>query len=144
MTETITFGGRVYAIILRADHEGEGIEFFTPPSYSQQFAYMHHPAGKAIAPHVHNRVVREVSYTQEVLVIRRGKLRVDFYDDGHQYLESYILKAGDIILLASGGHGFEVLEEIEMVEIKQGPYAGEDDKTRFDAVAPDRIKINDA
>jgi hypothetical protein len=141
MSEVISFHGRTYAIIIRAGHVGEGIEFFTPSEYSQQLAYMRHPSGKHIEPHIHNHVLREVSLTQEVLVLRRGKLRVDFYDDNHDYLESHILSAGDIILLASGGHGFEVLEEIEMVEVKQGPYAGEEDKTRFTRVAPARLNI---
>jgi len=92
---------------------------------------MHHPAGKIIEPHVHNPVPREVHYTQEVLFIKRGKIRVDFYDAQQNYLESRTLESGDVILLATGGHGFEVLEEIEMIEVKQGPYAGEVDKTRF-------------
>jgi mannose-6-phosphate isomerase-like protein (cupin superfamily) len=78
-------------------------------------------------------VPREVHYTQEVLFIRRGVLRVDFYDDRQNYLESRTLHGGDTILLASGGHGFEVLEEVEMIEVKQGPYAGEHDKIRFEA-----------
>ena len=69
--------------------------------------------------------------TQEVLVIKTGKLRVDFYTDEKAYLKSYLLEQGDVILLASGGHGFEVIEDMEMYEIKQGPYAGDDDKTRF-------------
>ena len=53
---------------------------------------------------------------------------------------STILRTGDVILLASGGHGFEVLEELEMYEIKQGPYIGEDDKTRFEGKI-DEIKM---
>ncbi|MFH0296144.1 hypothetical protein AAFX91_02730 [Bradyrhizobium sp. 31Argb] len=92
---------------------------------------MSHPKGKSIAPHRHNKVTREVHYTQEVLVIQKGKLQVDFYTESEEYLESRVLSAGDIILLCSGAHGFEVLEPLEMIEIKQGPYAGEGDKTRF-------------
>ena len=72
-----------------------------------------------------------MKYTQEVLFIKKGKLKVDFYNEHQNYLESRILEAGDVILLASGGHGFEVLEEIEMIEVKQGPFTGENDKTRF-------------
>jgi hypothetical protein len=83
---------------------------------------------------VHNPVPREVHFTQEVLFLKRGKLRVDFYDEHQNYLESRILGAGDVILLATGGHGFEVLEEIEMIEVKQGPYAGDQDKTRFTGI----------
>lgn len=92
---------------------------------------MKHPAGKLIDPHVHNPVKREVHYTQEVLFIRKGKLRVDFYDEKQTYIESRVLESGDVILLIKSGHGFKVLEEVEMFEVKQGPYAGDKDKTRF-------------
>lgn len=126
--------GENLAIIIKADYEKDGVEFFTPDDYSQQLAFMKHEKGKIIDPHVHNHVERQVHYTQEVLVIRRGKLRVDFYTDNRNYLESYILEGGDVILLASGGHGFEVLDDVEMFEIKQGPYAGENDKTRFEYI----------
>jgi len=131
MVEEIKNGDDLYAIIISVNLKKEGIHFFTPDDLSQQVAYMHHPAGKVIEAHVHNPVRREVHYTQEVLFIRRGKLRVDFYDNEQVYLESRILVAGDTILLATGGHGFEVLEELEMIEVKQGPYAGDGDKTRF-------------
>lgn len=126
--------GENLAIVVKADFQKEGIEFFTPDDYSQQLAYMHHPKGKIIDPHVHNQVQRQVHLTQEVLVIKSGKLRVDFYTGEKEYLKSYILEQGDVILLASGGHGFQVLEELEMFEIKQGPYAGDEDKERFEYV----------
>jgi len=139
----VTHGDEVLAIIVPASFREEGIHFFTPNDYSQQLAYMHHPSGKQIKPHVHNAVTRAVHFTQEVLFIKRGKLRVDFYDDRKNYLESRILGAGDTILLAGGGHGFEVLEELEMIEVKQGPYAGEQDKTRFEAIEASRIKLRE-
>nr|WP_258560849.1 hypothetical protein [Cylindrospermopsis raciborskii] len=97
--------------------------------------------GKIIQPHVHNPVPREVIYTQEVLFIKRGKLRVDFYNDQQEYLESRVLQTGDVILLITGGHGFEVLEEIEMIEVKQGPYVGDKDKTRFVGITKEQAKI---
>ncbi len=134
MTEEIKHKGKLLAIIIPGDFCREGIHFFTPNDLSQQLAYMHHPQGKIIEPHVHNPVPREVQYTQEVLFLKKGKLRVDFYDDDKNYLESRILKEGDVILLATGGHGFEVIEEIEMIEVKQGPYTGEEDKTRFTGI----------
>ena len=95
---------------------------------------MHHPAGKVIDAHVHNMVHRNVVLTQEVLFIKKGILRVDLYDEYEDYLESRNLYAGDILLLISGGHGFLVLEEVEMIEVKQGPYAGDNDKKRFENV----------
>jgi len=141
MVEYIKINEQLLAIILKSSFREEGIHFFTPDELSQQLAYMKHPLGKKIDPHVHNPVKREVQFTQEVLFLKKGKLRVDFYDDDQNYLESRILTEGDIILLSTGGHGFEVLEEIEMIEVKQGPYAGEGDKTRFDSVSPDKINI---
>lgn len=137
--ERVLHNGKELAIIIKSDYHSEGIEFITSDDYSQQLAYMHHPAGKKIDAHIHNHVERSVAYTQEVLVIREGKLRVDFYNENQEYLESKILNKSDTILLTSGGHGFKVLEEVEMIEIKQGPYAGEQDKTRFKAVADEQV-----
>lgn len=131
MITKIEHNKELLAIIIPSNFREPGIHFFTPGELSQQLAYMNHPAGKIIDPHVHNPVPREVHYTQEVLFIKKGKLRVDFFDNEQTYLESRVLQAGDVILLATGGHGFEVLEELEMIEVKQGPYAGDQDKTRF-------------
>ena len=91
---------------------------------------------------MHNAVVREVQFTKEVLFIRSGRLRVDFYDESKTYLESRILEGGDVILLAHGGHGFEMLEDTEIVEVKQGPYAGEGDKTRFEGITAVQAVLN--
>lgn len=143
MIEEIRFGEQLLAIIIRSGFRREGISFFTPNDLSQQLAFMRHPVGKVIQPHVHNPVPREVHYTQEVLFVRRGKMRVDFYDGERRYLHSRVLSDGDVILLATGGHGFEVLEEIEMIEVKQGPYAGDMDKTRFAAVPQEKLKFED-
>ncbi|URD49607.1 hypothetical protein M5J74_25205 [Chroococcidiopsis sp. CCNUC1] len=130
-------------MIVSHKFQAPGIHFFTPGDFSQQLAYMRHPVGKIIPPHVHNPVKREVQYTQEVLLIKKGKLRVDFYNESQQYLESYILEAGDVILLIAGGHGFEVLEEIEMFEVKQGPYVGDLDKTRFVGIQTEQAQLAD-
>lgn len=143
MIETLKVGDQLLAVIVSREFDKPGIHFFTPDDLSQQLAYMRHPAGKVIDPHIHNPVNRSVQYTQEVLFIRRGRLRVDFYDNNQTYIESRILQAGDVILLATGGHGFEVLEEIEMIEVKQGPYAGDQDKTRFEGVTADRVTIKE-
>lgn len=141
--ERIELNGEVLAILLRADFKSKGIIFFTPDDFSQQLAYMDRPAGYEIQPHVHNPVRREVHYTKEVIFLRSGRVRVDFYDEGKSYLESRILNAGDVLLLAFGGHGFEMLEDSEMVEVKQGPYAGDADKTRFQPVSKGQLIIKD-
>lgn len=139
MIEKIEHNGELYALIVYHTFAKDGISFFTPDEFSQQLAYMRHPTGKQIQPHVHNPVPRQVNYTQEVLFIKSGKLRVDFYDEDKSYLSSRLLQTGDVILLAKGGHGFEVIEAVEMFEVKQGPYAGEQDKTRFTAIAKEQV-----
>jgi len=131
--ERLDHEDKLLAIIIRSDFSKEGIEFFTPGDFSQQLAYMNRPAGYVITPHIHNKVQREVFYTQEVLFIKRGKVKIDFFDDSRKLIDTKILVTGDVILLASGGHGFEMLEQTEMIEVKQGPFAGEQDKVRFDA-----------
>ena len=141
MIENITHNKVVLSVIIRAAYQKEGISFFTPDNFSQQLGYMNRPQGYVIPPHVHNLVPREVSLTQEVLYIKSGKVRVDFYDDDKNYLQSSILLKGDVILLAHGGHGFEMLEQSEMIEIKQGPYCGEEDKVRFEHIAPHHVTI---
>ena len=139
----IEFNGLTYAIIISNEFKKEGIEFFTPDDFSQQLAYMKRPKNYVIAPHVHNAVKREVLFTKEVLFIKSGKVRVDFYDDGKNYLESTVVNKGDVVLLAFGGHGFEMLEESEIIEVKQGPYAGEMDKVRFEPVEKSKLIVKE-
>jgi hypothetical protein len=131
MLELISDEDSLIAIILRHNFKEPGVHFFTPEDFSQQLGYMNYPAGKTIEAHVHNPVSRVVQVTREVLLIRSGKLRVDLYSDEQKYLESRVLEAGDTILLVAGGHGFEVLETVEIIEVKQGPYRSDADKTRF-------------
>ncbi len=141
MFEQIKHNNTILGIIIRNDYYKEGIEFFTPDDFSQQLGYMNRPRGYVIPPHVHNLVERKVVLTQEVLYVKSGKIRVDFYDEERNYLESKILTNGDVVLLANAGHGFKMLEQSEMIEIKQGPYCGEMDKIRFEAVPDDQIVI---
>jgi hypothetical protein len=142
MIENINFNNETYAIIIRATFEKDGIAFMTPDDFSQQLGYMKRKQGYEILPHIHNPVNREVTLTQEVLFIKSGKIRVDFYTQSKDYLKSIILFKGDVILLAAGGHGFIMLEESEIIEVKQGPYCGELDKTRFKSISenPEIIK----
>ena len=143
MIENVNHSNLNLAIIIRKDFKSKGITFFTPDDYSQQLGYMNHPKGHIIQPHLHNKVKREVKITKEVLFIKSGKVRVDFYDDKKTYLKSKILYAGDVILLAYGGHGFEILEPSEIVEVKQGPYKGDQDKTQFKYnISPKDLNMN--
>jgi hypothetical protein len=131
MVEKITHQDLILGIIIRSNYSKDGIEFFTSENDSQQLGYMKRPSGYKIQPHRHNIVIREVHLTQEVLFIKKGLVRVDFYDNDQNYLDSRTLNQGDIILLSDGGHGFEMLDESEIVEVKQGPYCGDKDKIKF-------------
>lgn len=131
MIDRIEHDGVLLAIIIRAEYKKEGISFFTPNDFSQQLGYMNRPKGYIIEPHVHKLVERKVTLTQEVLYVKSGKVLVNFYDDERNYLEDRVVNKGDVILLAHGGHGFEILEDAEMIEVKQGPYVGDEDKVRF-------------
>lgn len=132
MVKKITSGNRLIAIIIPHDFHKDGVEFFTPKEFSQQMGYMKHPMGYSISPHVHKLAAREIQYTQETVLVKSGKIRVNLYSDGKEYVGSEVLTPGDVILLAGGGHGFQFLEESELIEIKQGPYISfEADKENF-------------
>lgn len=131
---------RMIAIIIYSKYTCEGIEFFTPNNFSQQVASMSRPKGYKIQAHVHKPVPRKVKYTQETLFIKKGKIKVNFYDEKKQYLDSRVLGSGDVILLVSGGHDFMMLEDTEMIEVKQGPFAGNGDKERFEGIKDDTGK----
>ena len=132
--EEIRSGQQIIAVIIYSEFSKDGIEFFTPGEFSQQLGYMKHKKGHKIQEHRHKLQTREVQYTQETLFIRKGRVRVDFFADDKIFLTSRELKTGDVILLASGGHGFEFLEETEMIEVKQGPHGGDEYKERFEGI----------
>ncbi len=126
-------------VIIRADFQADGIVFATPNELPQQLGYMNRPAGYEIDPHVHVLKRYEVEFSSETLFIRKGKVRIDFYSEDKQFLSSEILTAGDVVLLCRGGHGFEMLEESEIIEVKQGPYESDNDKIRFTGVEKNKI-----
>ena len=131
MLEKIFSGQQLLALILRTEFESDGIEFFTPSHFSQQLGYMNRPKGFTITPHLHNVVNRDVELTQEVLFIKSGSVKMDIYDLDKKLVQTCVLNKGDVVLLASGGHGFTMLEKSEIIEVKTGPHLGEKDKTRF-------------
>ncbi len=131
MIERITREEKLYAVVIRASYQKDGIEFFTPSHFSQQLGYMNRPKGYVVPAHKHKKVKREVSLTQEVLFIKSGKVKANFYTNEQELFKQIVLEEGDTILLAEGGHGFEMLEQSEIIEVKQGPYCGDEDKTRF-------------
>tara|TARA_B100000963_G_C22230309_1_gene495516 strand:+ start:79 stop:513 length:435 start_codon:yes stop_codon:yes gene_type:complete len=119
------------SLIIKKEYSSEGISFFTDQNMSQQLGYMNRPSGYEIQPHIHLPVHREVTYTQEVLFIKKGKVKINFYDKDKNFIGEFVVSTGDCVFLADGGHGFEFLEKSEIIEVKQGPYSGENDKERF-------------
>jgi hypothetical protein len=137
--QSISDDSGLLAVIIRADFQADGIVFATPNELPQQLGYMKRPAGYEIDPHVHVLKRYDVQYSSETLFIRKGKMRIDFYSEDRQYLSSEILMAGDVVLLSRGGHGFEMLEESEIIEVKQGPYESDNDKIRFEGIKKNQI-----
>ena len=131
MIEFIKINDSLSSIIIRHDFTIDGIEFFTQSTDSLQVGQMGRQKGYVIAPHIHRAVSRTIELTNEVLLIKKGRVKVTFYDMDCAFHSNTILDAGDVILLANGGHGFEMLEDSEIVEVKQGPYVGDLDKFRF-------------
>ncbi len=136
--EKIEVNNQVIAILVRSSYKKTGIQFFTNNDSSQQLGYMNRPTGYVISPRIRRAVERKIADSQNVLIVRSGKVRVDLFDDNAQYLESRVLSGGDVILLAAGGHGFEILDQAELIEVKQGPYTGEEDLIRFE---PTQVNI---
>lgn len=133
--ESITDGHETLALIIRR-HVGPmppGARFCTEDQAVQQLAFMAHPRGHRIPPHVHKPVARTVHSTPECIIMQRGLIRVDFYRRDRAFVTNRTLEAGDVLLLVGGGHGFTMLDDAEFIEVKQGPYLGIDaDKLRFD------------
>ena len=142
MIEKIIYKKKLLALIVRGKYrKKKGITFFTPNESTQQFGFMKHKKDHLIKPHLHKRRITKISYTSEVILLLKGKLRVDFYNLFQKYLFSKILKKGDIVMLVHGGHGFKILKDIEMLEIKQGPYSLIKDKIKFENVNDNKIRI---
>ena len=127
--EKIISDDQCIAILVKSEFVSSGIEFFTPDTFSQQLGYMSRKAGHIIEPHFHNKVERTVHYSNEVLFIKSGKLKVHFYTIEKEAICARVLKTGDVLLLNGGAHSFEILEDCEIFEVKQGPFVVEKDKT---------------
>ena len=133
--EEIKHKGKLIAVIVRSNYASDSIMFFSPPTLSQQLGYLPHKKGSVIKPHIHKQVDRKVTLTQEVLFIKKGRILANLYTEDKKHIASRELSAGDVILLCSGGHGFKILEDIEMIEVKQGPYSGKgNDKEVFEGI----------
>lgn len=135
MVEKVEFQGQLFAIILRCELRIDGVNFFTTSDNPLQLGILQHRQGVKIKPHVHRNSLRTITSIQEVLHIEYGALEADFYNKNGENVGSSILESGDTILLLSGGHGFKILEDAKILEIKQGPYYGNaEDKECLDPI----------
>jgi len=131
--ESIVRDGMLLAYIVRADTTSAATSFFTGDDAAFQAGFVVYPAGGAVVPHVHVPVVRTVVGTSEMLLVRQGRCIVDIYSDDRALVASRELATGDLVLLVAGGHGFRMLEDTVLFEVKQGPYSGQVEKERFAA-----------
>ena len=131
LVEKIYFNDVPLAYIIRGKLMPDKTTFLTPPDLNQQVGFVVYPAGGVIPRHVHRPLERHLVGTSEVLVVRQGHCEIDIYNDDRQLVATRELREGDIMLMVGGGHGFRVLEDTVLLEVKQGPYTGIDEKIRF-------------
>ena len=142
MIEKVLYKNKLFALIVRKQfRKKSGINFFTSKESTQQFGFIKHKKNHIIKPHKHNKRLTRILRTTEVILLLKGTLRVDFYNDGNRYLFSKIINERDIIMLIHGGHGFKVLKNVEMIEVKQGPYSLANDKVKFKPADEKKIKF---
>jgi len=137
----IEYKKKLLGFIIKSSFKKEGIEFLTPYVFSQQLAFMRRPKGYVITPHKHLLLLRKIRDTQETLFIRKGKVRIDFYWNNRHYLESRIVQKGDVVFLASGGHGFECIKDSEIIEVKQGPFSIKTQPKRLKCIAKNKLRM---
>ena len=129
--ERIYSEGVLLAYIIRVTMKPEKTTFLTPSDINLQLGFVVYPAGGSVTPHVHLPVERTIVGTCEVLVVKKGRCEIDIYNDERQLVLTRELREGDLVLTVGGGHGFRMLEDTVLMEVKQGPYVETGDKVRF-------------
>ena|SRR5262245_25297844 len=129
--EKILSNGQPLVYIIRGELEPRETTFFTPAEFKQQVGYVVYAAGGEIKRHFHHPLERRLFGTSEVVIVRRGRCTLDVYNHELHLVASRELVPGDIAVIVSGGHGFRMQEETVLLEVKQGPYTGIDEKERF-------------
>jgi hypothetical protein len=122
--ETIEFNGTKYAQVIWADTRITQTTFFSPAESSFQFGLLAHGAGFEEPPHLHQPVKREINDLQQMFVVQRGVVAVQLYADDKKLLREVVLKAGDAIVLIHGIHAIRVIEDMQCISVKQGPFLG--------------------
>jgi len=142
MIKLIKYKKKILGLIISHKQSKNKVNFYTPNSFTQQVGFISHNKGTYIKPHTHTKFLRKIYKTSEVLYVKKGKIRVDFYLSKKKYLFSKIVNKENIIVLNEGSHGFKIIEKCVLIEIKQGPFNSKIDKKRFNPVNEKQIKIN--
>ena len=142
MIEKISYKKKILALIIKLKKNNKkGANFLSPKSFTQQVGIINHSSGYIIEPHTHKTFLRKINKTSEVLYVKNGILRVDFYNNKKKYLLSKLLRKDELIILTEGSHGFKVIKKCKLIEIKQGPFVKSLDKKRFKRINEKKIKI---
>ena len=126
--EQIASNGKLLACVVRRQVSPGATTFVTEPNLNLQVGFVVYPAGGEVQPHAHRPVDRHIVGTSEVLLVKRGRCVVDVYDDENRLVASPVLETGDLIVVLGYGHGCRMLEDTVLLEVKQGPYLGPDEK----------------
>lgn len=129
--EVISWNEQPLAYLIRAEMCPEETTFLTPDNLNFQVGFVVYPAGGEVKRHVHKKLERNITGTAELIMIKAGSCEIDIYNDDRELVATRSLASGDIVLTVNGGHGFRMQEDTTLVEVKQGPYSGVDEKDRF-------------
>lgn len=142
MIKKILHKKKILALIIQPyKFKKKGVFFTSPNNFTKQVGIINYPTNHLIKPHTHKKYLRKIYRTSEVLFIQKGQLRVDFYKNNKKYLFSKLVNKNEIIILHEGSHGFKVLKNCSMIEIKQGPFVRTLDKKRFNKIDEKKIKL---
>lgn len=129
--EKIGSGGKILVYLIRGKQIITRTQFITPQNANLQVGHIAYPAKSIISRHIHKKIIRRLDRTEEVLIVRKGSCLFDIYDERKKLVTTRKVGEGDIIIITGGGHGFRVVKDLVLLEIKQGPYTGIDEKERF-------------
>ncbi len=131
MVEQLVHDGQCLACIIRGRLAPSSTQFVTPNDWGQQVGFIVYKAGSEIARHRHRPLERRIVGTSEVLVVRRGCCEVDLFTESGTLVGTRRLQVGDVIVIVSGGHRYRMVEDTVLLEVKQGPYTGVDEKEYY-------------
>ncbi len=129
--ETISDKGQILCVIIDTIQLPDHTTFLTPAEFKQQVGFVVYPKSGEVARHLHRKLERHLVGTSEVLIVKKGHCLIDIYNDDRELIATRELFPGNVMLMVGGGHGFRMLEDTVLLEIKQGPYTGLDEKEKF-------------